>query len=173
MILPDEISEQQIEGIPLNFLIKMVVDKNVLDIRENGKPDELTVNTRYEDKYLRLSEIVCGVGYGLVFNEEYFERFFPNGMHMFVLGFAEGYSETLHGIAKQAKVEMDLTDPKKQDIWKNYPFFLNRDCNEYRLDGKYIDLSCHPKFEELNKNVYNIIKNSNQNIKKIKWDVTF
>lgn len=137
--LPDEIaSRQKLNGIPLELFIKMKVDEFVLDIREVSKPLELTVFTDYERKYRRLSECICGFGYSMRFNQGRFENFYPKGIHMFVHGFAEGYSETFHEIAAQACVLVDFTDPKTQDIWKNWEFFLKRDNHEYRLDGKYL-----------------------------------
>ena len=72
------------------------------------------------------------------FIEERFEGFFPNGIHRFVLGFAIGYSETFHEIAAQACIKTEFTDPKTQDIWRNWEYFLKRDVHEYRLDGNYL-----------------------------------
>jgi len=125
-------------GIPLNCLIKMKVDEQVLDIREALKTSDMTRETSYFPKYRRLSSIICGFGYNMSFIEERFQQFFPNGMHLFVLGFAEGYSDTLHMIAMDVGIEMDKTDPKTQDIWKNWPFFLKRECDSYRIDGNYL-----------------------------------
>lgn len=137
--LPDDIAEKQMFcGVSLKFLIKMKVDEFVLDIRETLKPCEMTAETEYFRKYRRLSECICGFGYNMSFIEERFEQFFPDGMHLFVLGFAEGYSETFHEIAGIAKIDTQHTDPKTQDIWRNWEFFLKRDCEEYRLDGKYL-----------------------------------
>lgn len=137
--LPDEIAlRQKVNGIPLDLFIKMKVDEFVLDIREVSHANEMTSYTDYEEKYRRLSELICGFGYNMSFIEERFESFFPNGTHRFVLGFAVGYSETFHEIAAQACVPTEFTDPKTQDIWKNWEFFLKRDVHEYRLDGNYL-----------------------------------
>lgn len=137
--LPEEIAaRQKMNGIPLDFLIKMKVDEFVLDVREVSHAQELTGYTDYEGKYRRLSECICGFGYNMSFIEERFESFFPNGIHRFVLGFAVGYSETFHEIAAQACIKTEFTDPKTQDIWRNWEFFLKRDVHEYRLDGNYL-----------------------------------
>lgn len=137
--LPDEIAaRQKMNGIPLNLFIKMKVDEFVLDIREVSHVEEMTGYTSYEGKYRRLSECICGFGYNMSFIEERFERFFPNGIHRFVLGFAVGYSEIFHEIAAQACIKTEFTDPKTQDIWRNWEFFLKRDVHEYRLDGNYL-----------------------------------
>ena len=137
--LPDEIAaRQKMNGIPLNLLIKMKVDEFVLDVREVSHAQEMTGYTDYEGKYRCLSECICGFGYNMSFIEERFESFFPNGIHRFVLGFAVGYSETFHEIAAQACIKTEFTDPKTQDIWKNWEFFLKRDVHEYRLDGNYL-----------------------------------
>jgi len=137
--LPDEIAAcQKMNGIPLNLHIKMKVDEFVLDVREVSHAQEMTGYTDYEGKYRRLSECICGFGYNMSFIEERFESFFPNGIHRFVLGFAVGYSETFHEIAAQACIKTEFTDPKTQDIWRNWEFFLKRDVHEYRLDGNYL-----------------------------------
>lgn len=137
--LPEEIaSRQSLFGVPLNLLIKTKVDEFVLDIRESSQPDELTLATDYKKKYRRLSELICGFGYNMSFLEERFEQFFPKGTHKFVLGFAIGYSETFCKIAELANIPTDSTDPKTQDIWKNWEYFLKRDVYEYRLDGTYL-----------------------------------
>jgi len=137
--LPEDIAaRQKMNGIPLNLLIKMKVDEFCLDVRETAHPEEMTLYTGYEEKYRRLSELICGFGYNMSFIEDRFERFFPKGTHMFVLGFAVGNSETFHEIAAQAAVSTDYTDPKTQDIWKNWMYFLKRDVHEYRLDGAYL-----------------------------------
>lgn len=137
--LPEEIaSRQRLNNIPLNLLIKIKVDEFVLDIRETLPHYELTFETDYEKKYRRLSELICGFGYNMTFLEDRFEQFFPNGIHKFVLGFAVGYSKTFHEIAELAGISIDETDPKTQDIWKNWEYFLKRDIHEYRLDGNYL-----------------------------------
>jgi len=62
--LPDEIaSRQKMNGIPLNLMIKMKVDENVLDVRETMKVNEMTTVDGYMAKYRRLSECICGFGY--------------------------------------------------------------------------------------------------------------
>ena len=137
--LPDEIAaRQKMNGIPLNLLIKMKVDEFVLDVREVSHAQEMTGYTDYEGKYRCLSECICGFGYNMSFIEERFESFFPNGIYRFVLGFAVGYSETFHEIAAQACIKTEFTDPKTQDIWRNWEFFLKRDVHEYHLDGNYL-----------------------------------
>ena len=137
--LPDAIaSRQKINGIPLDLAIKMQVDTFVLDVREASRASDMTIATKYDEKYRRLSELICGFGYNMYFIEDRFEEFFPKGSHMFVLGFATGYSETFHEIAAQAGITTDTTDPKTQDIWRNHPYFLERDAHEYRLDGPYL-----------------------------------
>ena len=120
--LPDEIAaRQKMNGVPLNLLIKMKVDEFVLDVREVSHAQEMTGYTDYEGKYRRLSECICGFGYNMSF-----------------IGFAVGYSETFHEIAAQACIKTEFTDPKTQDIWRNWEFFLKRDVHEYRLDGNYL-----------------------------------
>lgn len=170
--LPDEVaSKQKMNGIPLDFLIKMKVDQHVLDVREAANVGDMTHEVEYHRKYRRLSELICGFGYNMQFIEERFESFFPNGMHMFVLGFAVGYSETFHEIAAKAGISTEHTDPKTQDIWKNWPYFLDREVHEYRIDGEYLFMyhgghncsgngsiparnNCH----YVNKGVYNALK---------------
>ena len=137
--LPDDVKQMQKKnGILLDLYIKMRVDENVLDVREESNAQEMTSATEYEKKYRRLSETICGFGYNMSFIQERFEAFFPNGTHRFVLGFAIGYSETFHEIAAQSCIKTDFTDPKTQDIWKNWEFFLKRDVHEYRLDGNFL-----------------------------------
>lgn len=137
--LPDEIAaKQKINGIPLNLFIKMKVDEYVLDVREKSYVEELTYVADYEGKYRRLSELICGFTFNNGFIEERFERFFPNGTHMFVLGFAVGYSEEFHEIASKTNIATEHTEPKSQDIWKNWEYFLKRNVYEYRIDGHYL-----------------------------------
>lgn len=76
--LPEEIAaRQKMNGIPLDFLIKMKVDEFVLDVREVSHAQELTWYTDYARKYRSLSECICGFGYNMSFIEERFEGFFP------------------------------------------------------------------------------------------------
>ena len=106
--LPDAIaSRQKINGIPLDLAIKMQVDTFVLDVREASRASDMTIATKYDEKYRRLSELICGFGYNMYFIEDRFEEFFPKGSHMFVLGFATGYSETFHEIAAQVKAKRE------------------------------------------------------------------
>jgi len=170
--LPDEIaSRQKMNGIPLDLMIKMKVDEYVLDVRETIKVNEMTVAEDYMAKYRRLSECICGFGYNMSFIEDRFESFFPKGMHMFVLGFAVGYSETFHEIAANANIPTEYTDPKSQDIWKNWQYFLKRDVHEYRIDGRYLFMyhggfncsgdECIPfgnNTRNVNENVYELLK---------------
>lgn len=170
--LPEEIAtRQKMNGIPLNLLIKMKVDEFVLDVREVSDAQEMTSYTDYEGKYRRLSECICGFGYNMSFIEERFESFFPKGIHRFVLGFAVGYSETFHEIAAQACISTEFTDPKTQDIWRNWEFFLKRDVHEYRLDGNYLfmyhggfncsgdsSIPCGNNCHYVNKDVYDNLK---------------
>lgn len=137
--LPEEIaSQQKLNGIPLDLFIKRKVDNFVLDVREISNPIEKIITADYEVEYRKLSECICGFGYSMKFSERRFKDFYPKGIHMFVHGFAEGYSQTFHEFAQQACIPTDFTDPKTQDIWKNWEFFLKRDTHEYRLDGKYL-----------------------------------
>lgn len=138
--LPPQIAEKQkIGGVPLSMLIKIKVDQEVLDQREKMEHvDTICIEPDYWKRYRRLSEIICGYGYSMCFNQELFERFYPDGMHHFVSGFAGGYSCGFHTIAADACIETTTTQTVKQDIWKNWPFFLQRDVQDYRLDGKYL-----------------------------------
>lgn len=137
--LPDALaSQQKLGGVPLDLLVKLKVDEFVLIPREEKRVSDMTIEKEYWSKYRRLSETICGFGYNMYFIKERFERFFPDGMHEFVLGFAEGYSFGFHAIAAASGVETITTNPKTQDIWRNWEFFLKHDCHEYRLDGSYL-----------------------------------
>lgn len=167
--LPEDIAiSQKVNGIPLNFLIKMKVDEYVLDIREVSEKQEMTTATEYEKKYRSLSECICGYGYNTDFNEERFKAFFPRGTHMFVLGFAEGYSDTFHQIAASESVTTDYTDPKTQDIWKNWEFFLKREVYEYRIDGKFLFISEDTSFNNATQTGYNLLSVNQSVYKKLK-----
>lgn len=138
--LPPQIAEKQkINGIPLNMLIKLKVDEEVLNQREQLKHvNDFTIEADYWKRYRRLSELICGYGYSMCFSQERFEEFYPKGMHQFVAGFAGGYSCGFHTIAADSCIETSTTQTVKQDIWKNWQFFLKHDVTEYRLDGKYL-----------------------------------
>lgn len=137
--LPDEIARtQKINDVPIDILIKLKVDQEVLEQRRKKNVSDMTVATKYWDKYRRLSELICGYGYNCSFIPERFEQFYPGTMHHFVRGFANGYSSALHTIAEEEGIMMRRTDPVTQDIWKNWPFFLEPGCKEYSLEGKYL-----------------------------------
>ena len=142
--LPEDIARtQKINGIPVDLLIKLKVDENVLNILEekhsNGFWKHATSATEYFDKYRRLSEMICGYGYNMYFIQRRYEEFYPNGMHNFVSGFANGYSNAFQTICVEAGIDTQKdTDPVEQDIWKNWPYFCTHDCHEYRIDGKYL-----------------------------------
>lgn len=136
--MPDELAAQQkFNGIPVNLLVKMKIDEMVLDAREEAHADDFTRETEYSRKYRRLCEMICGYGYNMSFIEDRFERFYPNGSHKVVEGFATGYSETFHDICNVYGIETATTDPKTQDIWKNFEFFTKREVHEYTLEGLY------------------------------------
>jgi len=139
-ILPSEYADQQIvDCIPLDYYIKMIVNERVLCKRERMKTVcEMTLETEYWRKYRRLSETICGYGYNMYFIEDRFKRFYPEGLHEFVTAFAKGYSAAFHTAAKRVGIETVVTDPVTQDIWKNWPFFLEYGTRKYRLDGKYM-----------------------------------
>lgn len=139
--LPAELAaKQKINGIPVDLLIKIKVDEEVLNKREaSRKAHDFTYETEYWKRYRRLSESICGYGYNMYFIEERYHEFYPEGIHDFVSGFANGYSNGFHTIATEAGItDLVITKPVEQDIWKNWPFFLNREVHEYRLDGKYL-----------------------------------
>ena len=51
----------------------------------------------------------------------------------------KGFDNTsIREIAAASGVETITTNPKTQDIWRNWEFFLKHDCHEYRLDGSYL-----------------------------------
>lgn len=141
--LPEELAAKQlISGIPVNMLIKLKVDEEVLNILEKHYPrgfwKTVTSETEYRSKYRRLCEMICGYGYNMYFIEERFKEMFPCGMDRFVEGFARGYSESLEIIAAGYQyTSVERTDPKTQDIWKNWQFFLKHDCDTYTIDGEY------------------------------------
>lgn len=135
--LPPKLAEKQkLNGISMNLLIKLKVDEEVLNQREHAP--NFTFETDYWRCYRRLSELICGYGYNMYFNQDRFEEFYPDGMHLFVSGFAGGYSCGFHTIAADSGIETTTTQTVKQDIWKNWPYFLKHDVTEYRLDGKYL-----------------------------------
>lgn len=138
--LPEEIANQQrINGIPLDWLIKLRVDEHVLNKREKiSCVSDFTSETEYWKKYRRLSELICGFGYSMCFNQERFRAFYPDGIASFVSGFAVGYSQGFHCLASENGIETDTTNPIEQDVWKNWEFFLKHDISEYRLDGKFL-----------------------------------
>lgn len=137
--MPEEIaSTLVINSIPLNLMIKMKVDEFVLDQREKHKITWLSCDSDYSRQYRYLSEMICGYGYNMYFINERFEAYFPAGIHHFVEGFANGYSETFHEIAEKCGINTEHTNPKEQDIWRNWQYFICRDCVEYRIDGKYL-----------------------------------
>lgn len=138
--LPTRIANsQKINGIPLDLMIKLKVDEEVLNQRENlTHVQNFTLETDYWRCYRRLSELICGYGYNMCFNQDRFEEFYPDGMHLFVSGFAGGYSCGFHTIAADSGIETTTTHTIKQDIWRNWPYFLKHDVTEYRLDGKFL-----------------------------------
>ena len=113
------------------------VDHLIREARERLGAAEFTQATGHA-KYRRLSEVVCGYGYSMRFSEERFAKFYPGETRWLVAGFAEGYSTAFHSIATEAGLYTDQTLPVGQDIWKNWAYFLEPDCREYRLDGKYL-----------------------------------
>ena len=138
--LPPQIAEtQRINGVPMDMLIKLKVDEEVLNQREKmACADWVSPKSDYWKQYRRLSELICGYGYSMSFSQERFESFYPDGMHHFVAGFAGGYSSGFHSIAADSHNETTTTQTVKQDIWKNWSFFLDHDMRDYRLDGKYL-----------------------------------
>ena len=136
---PKQVADQlRMGGVPIDLAIKMRIDELVREPREQQRAPEFTGETSYWGKYRRLSELICGFGYNMTFIEERFKQFFPSGIHWTVLGFAEGYSAAFHAIAAENGIHTEKTDPKAQDVWKNWQFFLQPDCREYRLDGRYL-----------------------------------
>ena len=125
------------DDLPLDLGIKLQVDHLIREARERLGAAEFTQATGHA-KYRRLSEVVCGYGYSMRFSEERFAKFYPGETRWLVAGFAEGYSTAFHSIATEAGLYTDQTLPVGQDIWKNWAYFLEPDCREYRLDGKYL-----------------------------------
>ncbi|MGN1327917.1 MAG: hypothetical protein ACI4VQ_07590 [Clostridia bacterium] len=177
--LPNELaSKQRFNGVPIDLMVKLKIDELVLNIRENPitrpQPCNFTIHTDYWGRYKSLSEYICGYGYNMYFIEERFLQFYPCGMHWTVLGFAEGYSVAFHAIAKEAGIQTQKTDPKTQDIWKNWPYFLKHDVHEYTLEGEYyfmyhggINCSGNPNvpfgsnLQKVNAGVYEMLRNRN------------
>ena len=160
--MPDKIaSNQKIDGIPLNFWIKMKVDEHVYEVTcrsSNWNSIEQDISKRYWN----FARHICY--FGTDDFEKRFKEFFPYNTHVFVLGFSESYSEAFHEIAKNEKIETDFTTPKLQDIWKNWDFFFKRDVYDYRLDGKFLFSffqNCDPEYHFVNENVYASIRNHN------------
>lgn len=135
-LAPEEI---KVEEISASIWVKMQMDQLVLEKLKNS--NNVTWKNRlqdsYEYTYRRLSELICGYGYNLYFIEERFQRFFAEGTHNVVQGFAEGYSHVFHSMAVYGGIKADVTNPKEQDIWKNYLYFISPTCLEYRIDGMY------------------------------------
>lgn len=179
--LPEKLAAKQlISGIPVNMLIKLKVDEEVLNILEKYYPrgfwTTVTCETEYRKKYRRLCEMICGYGYNMYFIEKRFKEMFPDGMDRFVEGFAYGYSESLSTIAAGYECyQAGETDPKTQDIWKNWQFFLTHDCDTYTLEGEYFFMyhggyNCSQKpapygsenaCRQVNKGLYEALKNRN------------
>ncbi len=136
--LPQEVAAmQRINGVPLDMMIKFKIDHIVREERKKNRPVEMTSETSYMPKYRRLSEMICGYGYNMYFDEGRFKEFFP-GVHTIVLGFAEAYSEYFHGKASKLGIKTVTTSPKTQDIWKNWMYFLDPKSTEYSLEGRYL-----------------------------------
>lgn len=138
--LPDELAKaQKFNGIPLDMLIKLKVDEDVLKrINRKACSSYMSINPSPWANYRRLSEMICGYGYSMVFSQSRFEEYFKNGVHMFVAGFANGYSHSFHVISAEAGIVTEKTHPVHQDIWKNWQFFLESDISTYHLDGEFL-----------------------------------
>lgn len=138
--LPTELAEAQtFNGVPLNMLIKLKVDEDVLkQIDRKNCSVYMSFNSSHWANYRRLSEMICGYGYSMVFSQSRFEEYFKNGVHMFVAGFANGYSHSFHMISAEAGIVTEKTHPVHQDIWKNWQFFLEPDMSTYHLDGEFL-----------------------------------
>lgn len=161
--MPDKIaSNQKINGIPLNFWIKMKVDEHVLDILEKTKGYVYAHFNSVDHKgiYEKLPYQIFT--YSFTYNEKKFKDCFPNNTHEFVLGFSESYSEVFHEIAAFKQIETDCTDPKMQDIWRNWEYFFKRDVSDYRIDGEFLLLKDGPYatsvYKFMNKDVYENIR---------------
>lgn len=136
--LPEEVAaKQRINGVPLDMMIKLKTDQLIRQERNKNNPQEMTTDTSYMGKYRRLSELICGYGYNMCFIDARFKEFFP-GVYTVVLGFAEAYSENFHKLASRLGIQTVTTNPKTQDIWKNWMFFLDLETTKYSLEGNYL-----------------------------------
>ena len=70
---------------------------------------------------------------------------FPSGISHFVSGFAYGYSEAFIITAMESDVEIEEYTAPFLDILKNYRFFFDRNCLDYKLNGDYIFISKYDK----------------------------
>lgn len=137
--LPDSLADSTtINGVSINTFIKQKVDENVLNPREKLQIKGIALEKDYWRTYQKLSKFICGFGTTMTFSDEHFINFFPRKISHFVRGFANGYSDGFHAIAAESNIKTTRTHPIHQDIWKNFPFFLDHDVFDYRLDGKYI-----------------------------------
>lgn len=170
--LPDELAKtQKLADLPVDILVKLKIDELVLKNLDDYH-QKVTSYKEYWERYRRLSETICGYGYNMYFIEDRYHSYFPNGSHHVVDGFANGYSTGFHTICEESGVTVERTHPIHQDIWKNWPFFVDPGCHEYRLDGKFLFMyhggwNCTPDHDipygnnvkMVNEGIYQALKN--------------
>lgn len=141
-------SELKVRGLPLNMAIKMKIDQLVLfEISKLRKTSNAIFigfgfkkRKTYLETYNRFRQMICGCGYNCKFIEKRFRDGFIGSSSYVVEGFATGYSEMFQIFASGDKHYTHHTDPIEEDIWKNWEYFLSRECFEYSLEGLYIPM---------------------------------
>lgn len=147
-VMPEDIQETlKVHHIPLNMLIKMKIDQMVYDELLKCRPVPELVSgfgfyerDSYMGNYRRFREMICGCGYNCSFIEERFREGFCGNTSYAVEGFARGYSELISLLAQGDEHYTHKSDPKEEDIWKNWKYFLKNDCVDYSIEGTYIPM---------------------------------
>ncbi len=143
--------------------IKNEVDKNVLYLLQKNAPDGLWKKLISDDYTITYRKLMAFF-YDSI-NKDYsasekLAMLFPSGISEFVSGFAYGYSEAFIIIAMESDVEIEEYTAPLFDVLKNYLFFFNSSCLEYKLSGNYIFISNYDKQNVvyINGGIYNKLR---------------
>lgn len=147
-VMPKAIQDNlKVNNIPLNIFIKMQIDKMVYDELLKRRPSTEIVSgfgfkemNGYMENYKNFRQTICGCGYECLFMEERFRKGFCGNTSYAVEGFARGYSELISTLAQGDEHYTHKSDPKEEDIWKNWQYFLKHDCLDYCIEGTYIPM---------------------------------